>query len=83
MKKSNAIYGDGKDRNEVVTVIVGSDVVQRELLRISRSTGQCMVPEVEPSWIHDLPIINIENPLKQKAVLDELYRLRNLIFSSF
>lgn len=71
MKKTNAIYGDGKERPEVVTVIGGSDFVQRELFRTARNSGHCMIPEVQPSWLGDLAKITIE-PLKQKEGLADL-----------
>ena len=81
-KKVNAIYGDGTERPEVVTVIDGSDLVQREIYRTARHSGACMIPEVQPSWIEDLTKINIE-PLKRKEGLKELENFRNKMLGSF
>lgn len=73
MEKTNAIYGDGKERPEVVTVIGGSDFVQKEIYRTARNAPySIIVPDVNPSsWIGDLAKITIE-PLKQKEGLADL-----------
>lgn len=39
MKKTNAIYGDGKERPEVVMVMDDAGVIKRELLRVLRKTS--------------------------------------------
>lgn len=70
-EKVNAIYGDGTERPEVVTVIGDSDLVQREIHRTVRQSGHCMIPEAQPLWIGDLAKINIE-PLKRKEGLADM-----------
>lgn len=70
-KKVNAIYGDGTERPEIVTVIGGSDSVQREIYRTARNSGACMVPEVQPDWLQGLSRINAE-PLKRKEGLADM-----------
>lgn len=70
-KKVNAIYGDGTERPEVVTVIGGLDSAQREIYRTARNYVSCVIPEVQPDWLADLAKINTE-PLKRKEGLADM-----------
>lgn len=70
-EKVNAIYFDGIERPEVVTVLSGSDSVKREIYRSVRQLGHCMITEAQPLWIGDLAKINIE-PLKKKEGLADI-----------
>lgn len=73
-EKVNAIYFDGIERPEVVTVLSGSDSVKREIYRTVRQSGHCMIPEAQPLWLVDLAKINIEPSdfIKQQIKLSEL-----------
>jgi len=68
-EKTNAIYGDGKERPEVVMVMDDTGTVTREMLRnVRASNDHIIIADLKPNWIQGLSRINIE-PLKQKEGL--------------
>lgn len=68
MKKTNAIYGDGKERPEVVTVIDEKGVVNTAILRSVRLVNEKVIVTEFDTVLADISF----EPLKQKEGLADL-----------